>query len=256
MIRHVLFVVSSFLLCMNIAFADVADVKKVKVVTPEFYNGANKHGEGFYFDIMQVIYKPLNINIEYEIMPYSRALNMIETKQADAIFSIYSAKLIKEMTKKDGLLTPKRAVTIERLSAIFSKKAQIQWQGMRTLKNKKVAWIRGYNYQYFLNVPVQMEELSSYDQIFPLLERGRIDFYIDALSDISHTIEKYNIDVTQYEVGDIVAHNLYIGFSDTPTSEYLIALFDQRINELDKSGQLDKIYKKWGFESPDLSITD
>lgn len=256
MIKYVVLFVVSVLLTVNVVVAEQINDNRITVVTPEFYNGANKQGQGFYFDMMHAIYDPLHIKIDYQIMPYSRASHMIETKQADVIFSIYSAALVKRMTQKDVLLTPKYPVTVERLSAVFTKKSNVSWRGMDTLSNKKVAWIRGYSYQYFLDVPVQMEELNSYEQVFPLLERGRIDFYIDALADINHALQKYKIDSSQYQIGAIATHNLYIGFSNTPKSEYLVTLFDQRMNELIKSGQLDAIYKKWGIEPPDSSVDD
>lgn len=256
MVRFCVFILAILLWGSNIAFAEAPNTKTINVVTPEFYNAADKQGQGFYFDVMRAIYDPLNIKIEYEIMPYSRALHMIETKQADAIFSIYSAGLIKKMTQKDGLLTPQHALTVERLSAIFIKKQNLNWQGINTLKNKKIAWLRGYSYQYFLDVPVKMEELSSYDQIFPLLDRSRIDFYVDGSSVIEHIMDEYKVDKNHYQIEEIVSHNLYIGFSDTSKSQHLIKLFDKRMDELNKNGQLDTLYKKWKIEPPDHSIDD
>jgi polar amino acid transport system substrate-binding protein len=86
-----------------------------------------------------------------------------------------------------------------------------------------------------------------------MLTHNRADYYIDALTEIDYVLGRAK-DPTQFRKTPIAELPLYLCFADTPQARTLMALFDRRMEQLVKSGELRPVFEQWKqpypFETP------
>lgn len=112
------------------------------------------------------------------------------------------------------------------------------------LDQYKLAWVRGYEYQRYLPSIKRYTEVQRRNGILPMLDLGRVDYYIDALNEIQGLLSAAP-NAQAYKVTHIIELPLYIGFSDTPKGHRLRDLFDRRMDDLVPSGQLRDLFARW-----------
>ncbi len=215
------------------------DTKTIRIATPSWDGQTNKDGTGILFEIVKTVYEPEEIKMEYQIVPWERAEKMIAEEKADAMVSA---------RKKEGRITPKYPMWVEHKMAVF-KKDKIRWEGIRSFNDRTAVWLRGYDEhlnEHLKDVKFKKwYEVDHYDQLWGMLEKERADFYIDILVDIDNYIKKAKIDMTPYQLEMMWYDNSYMSFSKSDKSKKLVEIYDRRIMELFKSGELEKLFKKW-----------
>jgi len=215
-------------------------ITTIHIVTPAWINQTQEDGTGLFFDIVRAVYEPLGIKMEFEIVPWERAMQLIGAKQADAMLAVYSGN--------EGQITPKYPLYLDCISAVFKKATIKDWQGRTTLNGKSAIWLRGYGYQdVFTDIQLLWSEIDEYQQAWDMLAADRVDFYLDTDFDIAFYVKQQNIDLAPYQVETVKCENAYVGFAATEKSKKLIAMYDQRIPELLQSGELQKMFTQWGF---------
>jgi len=77
-----------------------------------------------------------------------------------------------------------------------------------------------------------------------MLKQGRADYYIDALTEIEAVVRNA-ADPSQYRYSHLAELPLYLGFADTHQARALMSIYDQRMDQLVKSGELKPIFERW-----------
>jgi polar amino acid transport system substrate-binding protein len=215
-------------------------ITTIHIVTPAWINQTQEDGSGLFFDIVRAVYEPLGIKMEFEIVPWERAMQLIGAKQADALLAVYSGN--------EGQIVPKYPLYLDCITAVFKKATIKDWQGRTTLNGKSAIWLRGYGYQDdFTDIQWTWSEIDEYQQAWDMLAADRVDIYLDTDFDIALYVKQQNIDMTPYQTETVKCENAYVGFAETEKSKKLIAMYDQRIPELLQSGELQKMFTQWGF---------
>jgi len=220
------------------------DYKTIHIVTPEWKNQTDKDGTGIYFDIVRSIYEPVGIKMTYQFVPWKRAEQMLELKEADAMVSALRRK---------ERLTPNYPMWMEYTAVVFRKDKIKDWKGIESLRGKKVLWMRGYDFHttpYLKDIEMKWEEIDAHATAWKMLDIGRTDFYIDAQVDIDEYITENKVNMDSYRIETIWGEKAYMSFSKTEKSKRLIQIYDKRIIELFKSGELKKIFEKYNFTLP------
>jgi len=223
---------------------EAAKITEIRIVTPSWPDQTNEDGTGLFFDIVRSVYEPAGIKMTYKIFPWKRAEAMIASDEADAMLSAL---------KRKDRLTPEYPLWVEYTAVVFRKDKVKEWKGLKILDNKRSVWLRGYDFHttsYLKSVKLDWEEIDAYESAWKMLEKGRTDFYIDALADIEQYIKKNKPDMNVYQVETIWGENAYMSFSKSEKSKKLIEIYDKRIIELFKSGELKKIFEKWNVIFP------
>jgi polar amino acid transport system substrate-binding protein len=131
---------------------------------------------------------------------------------------------------------------------VLFKKAKIaQWDGQKTLRNRKVGWIRGYSYDEYLEVPVIKQEFYSRETLLRRLDSDRIDFYMDTRNDLEAVLNKGIIDVTRYTVETVLELDRYLVFANNNKGKKLKNIFDHRFPLLVQSGEIERLHDKWNW---------
>jgi len=234
-------VIMVFLCCISSAAGE--EIRNIRIVTPEWEDCTQKDGTGLFFEIIRSIYEPEGIQMEYEFVPWKRAVYMVEErKEADAYLSGRKTK---------NRFAPNYPLWTEYAAAVFRKDRIPEWKGFETLRGRTAVWIRGYDYHTDRRIAdVRLDHWDEIDepaQAWGVLEKGRYDFYIEALLDIEQYIRKNHVNMDNYRIETLWGEYAHVLFAKTAKSQKLIEIYDRRIVELFKSGELKKMFDKWNI---------
>ena len=226
-----------------------AESRRVLVACPEWSGYTNVDGTGAYWEIIKSVFEPCGVSVVTKIVPWKRALFLVENKKADAVIGIYHEPA-------SNLFYPQWHISVEDPIVVVYKKAPgTDWQakGIQSLEERTAAWIRGYDFDRNLlkELRVNKFEFNTIEQGLKLLRIGRIDFLLDYEADIrraaSATITDFQKDYCIQTIKP--GQKLFAAFAGTEKSKGLILIFDRQMTHLAQSGEIEKIYLKWGFSA-------
>jgi len=237
-----LFLLTSVFFITLFSSPEVVAEKSISVVCTEWKGYTNRDGTGIYWDIVKAVYEPLGFKVRTQIYPWKRAEFMVELKQADALVGDYY------YAEKDGKerLYPLWHLSVEDPIIAIFRKDRHEIDSFNSLNDKTIIWMRGYDFDqiYLKNIRHQKREINSEAKGLNLIKFGRYDIFLDYRSNIEAASDKADIDLSFFETAIMKNGNkLYLNFSNTDNSRKLIQIYDRRIPELLKSGELKKIFK-------------
>ncbi len=256
--RHILILII-FKLFILLPYATYSEeITEITIVSAHWPNYTNQDGTGAYWEIVKSIYEPLGIKVNTHTLPWKRAEWQVVNGQADALLGTY--QLGKREAK--GMLFPKWHISVEDpIVAVFKKGAFkkfkdgefTQWQplGLQNLKGRTVAWIRGYEFDKNLlqGINIVKHVITYPEQALKMVDLERIDAFLDYETTIRETASSANINLERDFDIEIAktGNKLFVGFAASHKAKALTEIYDQRMDELVKSGVIKNIYKKWGL---------
>jgi hypothetical protein len=199
----------------------------------EDYTGADGHGLGW--DVLRAIFEPAGVKLDLRIEPYTRAVGLAQRGEVDACVGSYR-------DEASDVLYPRWNYDTDHIYALGL--ASNPAPSPETLGNYRLAWVRGYEYQKYLPDVQRYNEVVRRTGILSMLTHNRADFYIDALTEIDYIVKRAK-DPSPFRRTHIAELPLYLCFANTPDARMLMALFDQRMDLLVKSGALKPIFERW-----------
>ncbi len=225
------------------------EVNEMTIVCEEWEGYTNKDGTGVYWEGVKAIFEPAGIKVTTKVAPWKRAEYMVKEQKVDAIAGDY---YYKEMEGKDYMY-PKWHLSVEDdITALYKNGMIENWEnsGVKNLSGKKVAWIRGYDFDQSLlkDTTVEKLELSDLEKGIKMLNVGRIDVIMDYKTTIVPAAKAGGVDLSNFTFS-VAQHGnkLFVVFANTNKAKVLIKVFDERMGQLAQSGEIEAIYKKWGF---------
>jgi len=232
-------VLSLLILSSVAAFAE-NNPTEIILASEEWLNATNRDGTGLYWDIFRAVYEPVGIKTKFIIQSYNGSVKLVERSRVDAAVGIYSDRV-------QGGLTSQYPFVKDYILALFKKNGLNQWNGQESLQNKKVAWIKGYAFEEYLEIPVIKKEFSSREMILSQLDNDQVDFFLDTRNDIESVLNKGIVEVSQYTVETVLELDRYLVFADNRRGRKLKQIFDSRFPHLVKSGEIERLFVKWNW---------
>ncbi|MFJ2693547.1 substrate-binding periplasmic protein [Pseudomonas sp. NPDC087336] len=199
----------------------------------EDYTAADGHGLGW--DVLRKVFEPAGVKLDIRTEPYVRSMGLAERGEVDACVGSYHEE-------SSDVLYPRWNFDIDHIYALGL--ASSPQPTPQTLGNYRLAWVRGYDYQDYLPNIRRYNEVLRRTGIVSMLTQNRADFYIDALTEVDWVLSRAK-DPSQFRRTHIAELPLYLCFAKTPAARSLMALFDQRMAQLVKSGELRPIFERW-----------
>lgn len=168
------------------------------------------------------------------------------------MFGTYSRSNLDRLGFGLKIHTPNYPINIERMVAVFKKRQASSWSGLESLSGRNVIGIRGYGYDKVLDVSMDYSEIGEYSQAFKMLERGRVDFFLDDYQSMMAYVAKNGLDMSAYRIKTIKKENLYVAFPDNEHGRKLGKIFDTEMQKLIATGYVKKAYQDKGIEYPVL----
>ena len=211
--------------------------KEIFIVSESWKGLTNRDGSGLYFDLARMIYEPAGIRVKIKIYPYKRSSMMVKNKRADAWLGSY-------IDEEDYALYPKYYFDHDIVIAMYKKKKFPHFNGLKSLKDKDVCWVRGYDYNEYINIPIKKHERNDRKSILLSLEKDRFDVFLDAKYDMRDAIERFKFDTSGYGFSEVLTFKLYPAFRNDERGKRLRNIWDKNFKVILDDGSLKKLYIK------------
>jgi polar amino acid transport system substrate-binding protein len=208
---------------------------------------------GLYVELARHLFAQEGYKTEFQLVAFLRAMQGTESCEYDAIGAINSQNSSKVLLS--------RTIPLKlRFSFWVKKGSPWVYRGLGSLKGKKVAHVRGYNYkqasaeyQAFLERHPEQVHLISGEQttqrIFEMITGDRIDLFNIDHPQAVWTMEKYKLRGELKEAGALPnALDAHIAFCPNERGEKLRSLFDSSLKKHGRSAKVREIYRKYGLE--------
>ena len=212
---------------------------------------------GFAIEILEAIFEPLGIDVDYRLSGWSRSLEMARNGQVDCVIGAYHGDA-------PALLFPRTPVALDDLAFYVDAASQWQYQGPASLDQVSIGAIADYSYGELLDG--YLREHASEDRIQMIhglkpLERnigkllsGRIDVLVESQLVMESMIERQRLGGKVREAGRIgLSEPVFLACSpDKSTTPEYLRLFDEGMARLRESGELARIMTRYGLPVPPL----
>lgn len=213
---------------------------EIIMASEEWANATNRDGTGLYWDIFRAVYEPVGIKTKFIIQSFNGSVSLVIKNRVDAAVGVYPELI------EDALFSQYPFVK-DYVLVLFKKNRVGQWSGQKTLKDKKVAWIKGYAYDKYLEVPVVKEEFNRRENILRRLDQDKVDFFMDTRNDMESVLNQGIIEVSHYTVETVLDLDRYLVFANNAKGRTLKKIFDHRFPRLVQSGEIEKLLVKWNW---------
>ncbi len=207
-----------------------------KVVGEPFPPMTNEDGTGQQFEIAKAVFESSGINVECKTYPYKRARRNVEVGDADMMLGMLK-------TDSDRLIFSELPHDADNILAIYPKNKNIKWNGINTLRGKRLAWARGLGFDSFFDFDYQWSEIGTRKQAFKKMLKGRDDFMIDA--ECGFLLKEVDSMRNSFETKKIGFLRIHCCFSNTEKGKRLKKIWDREYIKLMDSGKAEAVYKKW-----------
>ncbi len=229
---------SACILLQSISIGAQENIKEISLGSEVWIGATNSDGSGLYWDIFRAVFEPMGIKMKYQIRSYTGTVQLLELQKIDAFVGSGQNEI-------DNAIYPKWHFDAEIVVVIFKKSNNLNWEGQKSLEGKQVAWVKGYEYDKYLSVPVKKKEVDTRKTGLLRLNADRIDFFMDANVDLEDALNKGFIDSSKFQTEFVTQLNLYLAFVNNPRGKQLSQIFDNRFESLLLSGEVKKLYAKW-----------
>ncbi|MEX3774086.1 substrate-binding periplasmic protein [Pseudomonas sp. MYb118] len=199
----------------------------------EDYTAAD--GRGLGWDVLREVFEPVGVKLDIRTEPYTRSIGLAQRGEVDACVGSYHEEI-------SDLLYPRWNFDTDHIYALGLASSPVPTA--QTLGNYRLAWVRGYDYQAHLPNITRYNEVVRRTGILSMLLHDRADYYIDALTEVDYVMHRAK-DPSLFRRTHVAELPLYLCFANNPKARKLMALFDQRMELLVKSGQLKPIFERW-----------
>jgi len=192
-------------------------------------------GHGLAWDVLRKVFEPVGVKLDIRTVPYTRSIGLVQLKEVDALVGSYR-------DEAPQVLYPQWNFDSDHIYALGLVNSPEPTQA--TLGKYRLAWVRGYRYENYLPNIKRYNQIERRSGILSMLRQGRADYYIDARTEVEAVVRDA-ADPAQYRYSHLAELPLFLGFADTPQARTLMALYDRRMAQLVKSGELKPVFEKW-----------
>ncbi|MFJ4052500.1 MULTISPECIES: substrate-binding periplasmic protein [unclassified Pseudomonas] len=232
-IRTVLLAI--LLCCAHGALAAEGVPKQVHLVSEEWLDYTNADGTGVAWDVLRKVFEPAGVKVVAKSAPYSRAVGLVKRGEADAWVGSYK-------DENEDNLYPRWHFDMDHIYALGLASKPVPT--LDTVGQYRLAWVRGYDYGSYLPNVKAAREIQRREGILPMLEHDRVDFYIDALTEVDYVLGQTS-QPERFRRTHVAELPLYLAFARNEHGKALSELFDRRMAELVRSGELKPIFQHW-----------
>jgi len=213
---------------------------------------------GYVIELIKAIYEPENIKVNYEIMPWTRAINATRDQKYTAI--ICAAK-----NEAPDFVYPQRMVGVSIYKFYTRKDSDWTYQNTASLENVALGAVDGYSYNNDIDaylkhnrrdrarVQLVSGEFATEQNIRKLMAK-RIDVMLEDPNVVANSLlaldEKDSLRASgRLDNPNPEQDNLYLAFSpNNPDAKALAAIFDRGLVRIRETGELERIMNRYGLE--------
>ena len=250
--KHFCFYTIRFILTLTLLHsvssetAVAKDLEKLRVATFVWPQRTDTDGTGAYFDVLRHIYQPHELSLDITYGSIQDALGSLYRNETDIMLVEWHPDILRTdpKIKHELILAPKFPMDTEQVVAVSHSARSLPWQRVLSGRSHHLAWIADYNYHYFLNVRDHPRTLvKSTMQGLKLVQRGRIDTYLDDISDVEIALNSEAFIDTEFSMEVVKERNLYPLFNHPSHQRGLMKMYNQGMQRMLENGTLKDIFE-------------
>ncbi|MDF1879975.1 transporter substrate-binding domain-containing protein [Sulfurimonas sp. MAG313] len=222
-----------FLFISSCVFAE--DSKEIIIASESWKGATNRDGSGLYWKVLEKVYLPLGYTIIKKHKNYEASKAMVHSNNADIYLGAYKnensfANYPKYYFDQDIVLVVYRSDSIEK------------WEGQKSLNGMTVGWIRGYDYNKYLDTNIQVKESNNRSNGLKQLKSQRLDAFLDDRRKLKPYLKRAKLSPTLFKQKIIFQLKFYPAFTQTPKGRKLMKIWDERMKILIKTEDFKRLY--------------
>lgn len=226
----------------SLCFPLFAQTQQLNLVGEYIPDITNNDGSGYQFEMVRAIFEPLGYQVNIKVYPYRRALKKVASGQADMMIGMIRHSNIPVIFSH----TPHET---DKILAVYLKEDNIDWQGISTLKNKKLVMLQAMDEDAKARLPILNEQVSVVStpiQAFKMLKYRRADFIIMTEAEYIINYKKTansSSNLTSQPIGFIEIH---AAFPDSPSGQKFKSIWDENFLSYLTSEPAKVMFDRWG----------
>jgi len=213
------------------------EITKVVGISEEWKGATEKNCKGLYWEVATEVFALDNIKLKCKLAPYARGVKLVEKKKVD--FWVGSYK-----DEEDFPYYPEVAISADNVSILYDITRQT-FNKLEDIKDKRVAWIRDYDYDQYIDIPMKIREIKNKRAGIKMLLLGRIDFLMDAKIELNNALKDIKKDTKNLTIKTFMELKTYMAFAKNERGKKLVKLWDKNMKILNKNGKLKEIYSRY-----------
>lgn len=206
---------------------------------------------GFSIEIVKTIFNKMGHNLSIKTLAFARQIALTESGEADLLIGLYQSDA-------PQLRYPKEPIALSRNCFFVSPKSTWRYRDLNNLDQATIGTIKGYTYGHaeidnYLStheganvIPLAGLETQMLQRLFQLLDSQRIDVFPQDINIVEFFSKQQDEPISYLNAGCFSQVFAYVAFSPTLRKlDDLINQFDQEMQELRRSGELQKILNQY-----------
>lgn len=226
----------------------VAMASEIKIVTEEFppydFRGEDGGVEGFATEVVEEVLNDLEVEVQIDILPWSRAFKMAAENPNTMLFSVVRTEEREELFHWAGVVCDVRSYLYK-----LKSRQDIVAEKLSDLEDYRTGVVRGWAGQKYLqkNNFKLLEEVADSDQNILKLIRGRVDLIEDYEANMIYRMKKLGFDPNLVEkifFNTEISGPLYAVFNRA-TPDETVERFKKAFAVVHQDGRYAAIRAKW-----------
>ena len=222
------------LLIMGLYLSSLGNAESIKIVTDAWVNTTNRDGSGYFFDLLHKIYDPYNIELDVHFVPYGRSLVMLSNGEADVVLGVYAGEY-------PQLWYAKYPVGTDIVDVAISEAVANEWQGLESLKGKRVVMTFGYSTESFMSLSANYSEVRNVESMLKMLAAGRVDAVIGYKKDFIPLWQTLGQKKPLIIKEEMFRFPIFFAFHTSERVSKYKQIFETEIKKIIDSGELKKM---------------
>lgn len=254
----IFFAVAMIAVLNDIAYAQkAAEVRETLSIKSDYWCpyicDPNSDRPGYMVEVVRHIFDKHNIDTDVSLTNWVRAIKDTRVNKTQGL--IGSAK-----TDASDFVFHNKPLGVSR-SAFFTRKDSTWvYKGRKSLQNMRIGIINGYSYGTSIDKLIAARHKSfipfsgdrPLDQVLKMIKSGRLDAFIENPIVLHSVVKERGMKVDSLKAAGWVFSDdpfLYLAFSPAnANSNQYAELIDRGIEEMRRSGELQRILDKYGLE--------
>ncbi|NQZ87560.1 MAG: transporter substrate-binding domain-containing protein [Colwellia sp.] len=245
-LKHITLITIFWLFSPVISLAD----EKIKLATLKatpYVFGNERAPTGIAINLIEEVFKRMNIPYQITVYPWSRAINNLKTGEVDCVMPLLRTKNREVFTHY-----PTHPIIHENRSLFVLSDSSITINNLKELANYRIGMVQDYNNGDVIDKLVKDNVISNIEytitsaqNIKKILAKNRFDILIEDKHVVWHHLKKMKKLKALKMIYDVQNTPSYIGCSNKKNLQWLLKKFDHFYPLMIKDGTYDMIIDKY-----------
>ncbi|WP_319582486.1 transporter substrate-binding domain-containing protein [uncultured Pseudodesulfovibrio sp.] len=204
---------------------------------PESGFAVSGNDSGYITEVLRTALAPAGYALIHKDMPYVRARGELAKGHIQCCLSKKGAA--QQATAAHSIIAACDLAVTYRLADGFS--------GLNDLTDQKVAHLYGYDFQQLLPVPIRPQTTYDRTSAIHMLDRRHVRYVVGEESLLKEAVLETGLPLTEFGFVRFMSMDVIPIFPPNAEGYRLRDIYDKRMTEMAKSGELAAIFRKYGL---------